>query len=84
LTLADLQVAGYTDEICEAVDCLTRRPGESYSDMITRVEANPLARRVKLADLEDNMDPNRRLDGTEGAERLAKYQAAWKRLSEIR
>jgi hypothetical protein len=39
---------------------------------------------VKLADLEDNMDPQRRLDGPEGAEHLAKYQVAWKRLSEIR
>jgi hypothetical protein len=84
MELADLHDAGSSDEVCEAVDCLTRRPDEPYEDMITRVEANPLARRVKLADLEDNMDPKRRLDGTEGAQHLAKYEAAWKRLSEIR
>jgi hypothetical protein len=46
--------------------------------------ANPLARRVKLADMEANMDPKRRLEGAEEAEHLAKYEAAWKRLSEIR
>jgi len=83
LTLADLHAAGFSDEVCEAVDCLTRRDTEKYEDMITRVAANPLARRVKLGDLADNMDPKRRLDGPEGAEHLAKYQAAWKRLSEI-
>jgi hypothetical protein len=83
LTLSDLHAAGYSDEICEALDCLTRRPGEQYDDMITRVAGNPLARRVKLADLEDNMDPKRQLEGPEGAEHLAKYEAAWKRLSEI-
>jgi (p)ppGpp synthase/HD superfamily hydrolase len=84
VTLADLLAAGYGDEICEAVDCLTRRDKEKYEDMITRVAANPLSRRVKLADLEDNMDPKRQLDGPAGAEHLAKYQAACKRLSEVR
>ena len=59
-----------------------RRPLQRYEGTITRLAANPLARRVKLADLEDNMDPKRRLDGPEGAGRLAKYQAAWKRLAE--
>jgi (p)ppGpp synthase/HD superfamily hydrolase len=83
VTLADLQAAGYSDEICEAVDCLTRRPGEPYDSMIARVAANPLARRVKLADLEDNMDPTRQIDGPDGAEHLAKYQTARRRLSEI-
>jgi hypothetical protein len=83
VTLADLRGAGFSDEICEAVDCLTRRPKEQYDDMIARVAANPLARLVKLADLGDNMDPTRRLDGPEGAEHLAKYDAARKRLSEI-
>jgi RyR domain/ATPase family associated with various cellular activities (AAA) len=84
VTLTDLHRAGFSDEVCEAVDCLTRRPGEPYEDMIARVAANPLSRRVKLGDLEDNMDPKRQLEGPEGAEHLAKYQAAWKRLSEVR
>ena len=46
--------------------------GELYEDMITRVAANPLARRVKLADLVDNMDPKRQLDGPEGTDHLEK------------
>ncbi|MGO4882312.1 MAG: hypothetical protein ACLP59_16000 [Bryobacteraceae bacterium] len=81
VTLMDLRAAGYSDEICEAVDCLTRRTDEPYGDMITRVRGNPLARCVKLADLEDNLNPNRVVSGDPGAnERAEKYRAARERL----
>jgi (p)ppGpp synthase/HD superfamily hydrolase len=83
ITLADLSVAGYRAEICVAVDCLTRRTGEPYEEMIDRVAANPIACQVKLADLEDNMD-TRRLESsgeiTGALARLAKYKAAWDKL----
>lgn len=81
VTLGDLRAADYSDEICEAVDCLTRRPDEPYETMISRVAGNPLARRVKLADLEDNLDPKRVVNGDPGAhERADKYRAARERL----
>ncbi len=81
VTLADLRAAGYSDEICEAVDCLTRRSDEPYEKMIDRVAGNPLARCVKLADLEDNLDPNRQVGGDpEAEERAEKYRAARERL----
>jgi (p)ppGpp synthase/HD superfamily hydrolase len=84
VVLADLRAAGYSDEICEAVDCLTRRPGEPYEETINRIAGNPLARRVKLADLEDNMDPNRVVSGDPGnRERAEKYRAARERLLAI-
>ena len=81
MTLKDLRSAGFSGEVCRAVNCLTRRPGEAYEVMISRVAANALARRVKIADLEDNMDPVRhvRSDPT-AAERLSRYQAACVRL----
>jgi (p)ppGpp synthase/HD superfamily hydrolase len=84
ITLADLSEAGYSAEICVAVDCLTRRTSEPYEEMIDRVAANPIARRVKLADLEDNMDV-RRLDsfGEVAIARLAKYKAAWDKLRSL-
>jgi (p)ppGpp synthase/HD superfamily hydrolase len=81
ITLADLREAGYSAEICMAVDCLTRRTGEPYEEMIDRVAANPIARRVKLADLEDNMDMRRLESSDETAlARLGKYRAAWGKL----
>jgi (p)ppGpp synthase/HD superfamily hydrolase len=76
VTIADLRATGYSDEICEAVDALTRREGESYEVMIARVAGNPLARRVKIADLEDNMDPTRRLPGQNEVDRQRKYARA--------
>jgi hypothetical protein len=59
LTLDDLRVAGCPEAVLEAVDALTRREGEDYDAFIRRVSANPLARRVKAADLCDNSDENR-------------------------
>lgn len=50
---------GFSDEVIEALDALTRREGEPYFDYILRVKANPLATKVKLADLADNLDPAR-------------------------
>ena len=39
---------------------------------------NPIARRVKLADLEDNMDIRRMIGVTpKDMERLARYRRAW-------
>jgi (p)ppGpp synthase/HD superfamily hydrolase len=75
-TIDDLRAAGYSAETCDAVDALTRRENEGYDQMIARVAANPLARSVKIADLEDNMDPARRLPGDREAERQQKYAAA--------
>lgn len=41
------------------VDLLTRRRGEEYTDYIERLRMDPIAREVKIADLEDNLDPAR-------------------------
>ena len=82
-TLERLRGLGYPEDVLSALDCLTRREGETYEAFIERVLPHPLARRVKLADLEDNMDV-RRLPAVTArdAERLARYRAAWARLQE--
>lgn len=63
LTLDDLKGLGYSDEILELVDILTRRKpaGESHNQYLERIVAsrNAKALRVKLADLLDNMSPAR-------------------------
>ena len=78
-TLVKLKGEGFPDEILTALDCVTKREGESYEDFVKRAASNPVARRVKLADLEDNMDI-RRMKTVEQKdfERLAKYLAAWR------
>ena len=53
----------------------------SYEDFVRRASSNPIARRVKLADLEDNMDVRRLMAVTEkDAARLTKYLRAWREL----
>ena len=82
VTLADLRAEGFSDEVIAAVDHLTRREGEAYEIFINRLRHNPLAVKVKLADLEDNMDIRRIENVTErDIERIQKYQAAWEILS---
>jgi (p)ppGpp synthase/HD superfamily hydrolase len=81
-TLDELRQLGYPEEVVRAVDCLTRRPKESYEQFIERVKTNAVARRVKLADLEDNMDVRRLNEVTEAArDRLERYRRAWTALT---
>ncbi len=82
-TLDDLRALGYPPDVLAALDGLTRRPDETYEQFIERAAANPLARRVKLADLEDNLDI-RRLSVLTGRdlERLQRYLHAWRTLKE--
>ena len=82
VTLADLRAEGFSEEVIAAVDHLTRREGEAYEIFINRLRHNPLAVKVKLADLEDNMDIRRIEYVTEhDIDRLQKYQTAREKLS---
>jgi (p)ppGpp synthase/HD superfamily hydrolase len=49
----------YGNEIADAVKLLTRSKDQSYSDYIAALSTHPLGRRVKIADLHDNMIPER-------------------------
>ncbi|HLL81001.1 MAG TPA: hypothetical protein VK420_00060 [Longimicrobium sp.] len=81
VSLDQLAGLGYPREVLDALELLTRRPTDTYEAFIERVSGNALARRVKLADLEDNMDVRRLPAVTaKDAERLARYRAAWARL----
>jgi len=50
-------LALFGESIHEAVFALTRQDGESYEDFIQRAKSNPISRRVKIADIKDNMRP---------------------------
>lgn len=76
--------AAFGREIADAVEALTNRSTdrseEAYLDYVrTKVKPNPLARRVKLSDLIDNMDLTRLgLEKTslDDLKRLMKYRKA--------
>lgn len=59
LTSAELTRMGVPARVVEAVNRLTRRPGEPYEAAVRRAAADPLAALVKRADLADNTDPAR-------------------------
>lgn len=83
-TLDTLREQGFPDVVLEAVGGLTRRTGETYEAFIARAARHPLARRVKLADLEDNLDLRRLTNLTaDDLERLIRYQRAWHYLTDI-
>ena len=77
VTIADLQSAGLSDEVVQAIELLTHQDGVDYYEYIAQIKANPLARKVKLADLRDNMNLARIASPTDkDRKRLEKYQKA--------
>lgn len=76
-TLDRLRTEGFGEDVIDAVDALTHREDEDYFDAIRRAGANPISRRVKLADLTDNSDRTRlKAIGEKEERRLAKYAKA--------
>ena len=58
-TLDDLIKEGFSENVIEAVDRLTRKEGDSYEQFIEIAGGHPVSRAVKKADLTDNMDLSR-------------------------
>lgn len=78
-----LLMVGFPQEVVDAVLSVSRKRGEDYFDFILRCKENPIGRRVKIADLKDNMDITRLNELTEkDIERLKKYHKAYKMLNE--
>lgn len=85
VTLEDLVELGFSTAVLEALELLTHdKEAVAYADYIAGINGNTLARRVKLADLEHNMDPRRLPAPLTGRdwERLQAYRLAWKTLTE--
>ena len=78
LTMTNLKEEGFSTDVLEAIDCLTRRESENeqYFDYIKRVQINPLAKVVKLADLSDNSKAVKSSINNKNAKRIGRYQKA--------
>ena len=76
-TLDQLREEGFSGEVVRAVEHLTRRADETYAEFVHRAGEDPVATRVKAADLIDNMDLSRIASPTAtDHERLARYERA--------
>ena len=59
ITIDDLAREGFPPEVLRAVEALTKLPGETRLEAAARAAADPVARKVKLADNAENMDLSR-------------------------
>ena len=83
-TLDDLREMGFSEEVCDALDCMTHRKGVPYMDYIMKIRQNPLATKVKLADPAHNSDRTRFDRMTEqDYRREEKYREAIRLLREV-
>jgi hypothetical protein len=77
VTIDGLRAEGFSEVVLAALASVTNREGEDYPAFVLRAAANPIGRRVKLADLRDNSDLSRIAHPTQkDHERLARYRAA--------
>ena len=84
ISLNDLRNEGFSEEVVSAVECLTKQDGENYDSYIERISFNPLAVKIKLADLEDNRDLTRLPQVTDkDLERLEKYDKALEKFTRL-
>ena len=82
-TFEELEQMGFNKEVIDALHLLTHEEGVEYFDYVQKIASNPLATKVKLADLEHNMDPTRIKEVTEkDIERREKYKKAYSFLSQ--
>ena len=80
-TRDDLREEGIPLAVVEAVQLLSKNDGESYDQFVGRVSENELASKIKIADIEDNINVLRLESiGEEDLARVAKYHRAWKKL----
>ena len=85
ITSDQLREKGFSERLIEAVESVTKRKGEDYEDFVRRAASHPIGKKVKLADLEDNMDFSRLKSITDkDLKRLKKYHNALKILKQLR
>ena len=75
MTFEQLENEGFSREVIDALMLLTHNPNEDYYDYVKRIGTNPIAKAVKIKDLEHNMDLSR-LDSIScwDLERVEKYK----------
>ena len=83
ITFEEISEYGFDEDIIGALRLLTRDLYVPYMDYVAKIKENPIARKVKLADLRHNSDLSR-LDGVDerALQRNEKYKAAIKLLEE--
>ena len=82
-TFEALLAEGFSIEVIDALKSVTKNSDdEGYDSFIQRAIRNPIGRKVKIADLRDNLDVTRIPDiGEKDLQRISKYKKALKTLT---
>ena len=82
-TFEALLAEGFSIEVIDALKSVTKNSdNEDYDSFIQRAMQNPIGRKVKIADLRDNLDVTRIAElGDKDLQRINKYKKALKILS---
>jgi hypothetical protein len=84
ISLEALRQHGFSEHVVAAIGLLSKQPDDTCEAFIDRLSGNPLAVRVKLADLADNMNLTRLAQvGDKELARLQRYHAACLKLSKL-
>ena len=79
ITPDQLKEMGFSETVLKALDSVTKRAGERYEDFVQRAALHPIGKKIKLADLRDNLDLSRLEEITdEDIRRVKKYHGALK------
>lgn len=80
-TFDDLRKLGFSDNIINALKLMTHDKNIDYFEYVKNISKNPIARKVKIKDLEHNMDTSRLDEVTDkDLERVKKYKKCYKYL----
>lgn len=80
-TFEDLRKLGFSDNVINALKLMTHDKNVDYFEYVKNISKNPIARKVKIKDLEHNMDTSRLDEVTDkDLERVKKYKKCHKYL----
>ena len=80
-TFDDLRKLGFSDNVINALKLMTHDKNIDYFEYVKNISKNPIARKVKIKDLEHNMDTSRLDEVTDkDLERVKKYKKCYKYL----
>lgn len=80
-TFDDLRKLGFSDNVINALKLMTHDKNIDYFEYVKNISKNPIARKVKIKDLEHNMDTSRLDEVTDkDLERVKKYKKCHKYL----
>lgn len=82
-TISRLSSEGFSEKVLKIVDLLTHYEKDSYTNYIKKIKKHPVATKLKLLDLQDNMNISRLpILKDNDLERLKRYHIHWKMLKE--